>query len=60
LKRLPRHKQLPSRFENTVNKLQKIAELTQADAEDQYDTFAKHLAFPIARAPFEEFYYAPK
>lgn len=51
LKRLLRHKQLLSRFEKTVNKLQKIAELTHADAEDQYDTFVKHLASQLRELP---------
>lgn len=55
LKRLPRHKQLPSRFENTVNKLQKIVELIQVDDEDQYDTFAKHLASQLRELPLRSF-----
>lgn len=55
LKRLPRYKQLPSRFEKTVNKLQQIAELTHADAEDQYDSFAKHLASQLRELPLMSF-----
>lgn len=51
----PRGKQLPSKFENTVNKLQQITELTPADAEDQYDTFSKHLASQLRELPIRSF-----
>jgi len=35
---------LPNRFENSINKLQKIAEMATTDTEDQYDIFGKHIA----------------
>lgn len=55
LKQLPCHKQLPSRFEKTANKLQQMAELTTGDVEDQYDRFAKHLTSQFRELPLRSF-----
>lgn len=51
-KQLPR--ELPNRFENSINKLQKIAEMA-ADTEDQYDQFGKYLASQLRELPLKSF-----
>jgi len=55
LKQQAQHKQLPSMFEKTVNKLQKITEQSTADTEDQYDIFSKHLASQLRELPTRSF-----
>jgi len=52
---LPCTKQIPNRFENSINKLQKIAEMATADTEDQYDNFGKHLASQMRELPLKSF-----
>lgn len=52
---LPGTKQIPNRFENSINKLQKIAEMATADTEDQYDKFANHLASQMRELPLKSF-----
>ncbi|CAI6369695.1 unnamed protein product [Macrosiphum euphorbiae] len=52
---LPCTKQLQNRFENSINKLQKIAEMATTDTEDQYDTFGKHLASQMRELPLKSF-----
>lgn len=54
-KLLKRRKQLSNRFDNTVNKLQHIAQLTSEDTEDQYDIFGKHLASQLRDLPLRSF-----
>jgi len=51
----PCTKQIPNRFENSINKLQKIAEMATADTEDQYDKFGKHLASQMRELPLKSF-----
>lgn len=48
-------KQIPSIFENSINKLQKIAEMATADTEDQYDKFGKHPVSQIRELPLKSF-----
>lgn len=52
---LPHNKQLPNRFENSINKLQQIAEMTTADTKEQYDKFDKHLASQMRERPLKSF-----
>lgn len=52
---LPCTKQIPNRLENSINKLQKIAEMATADTEDQYDKFGKHLASQMRELPLKSF-----
>ncbi|KAL4104560.1 hypothetical protein QTP88_019855 [Uroleucon formosanum] len=43
------------KLENSINKLQKIAEMATADTEDQYDKFGKHLASQMRELPLKSF-----
>lgn len=52
---LPCTKPLPNRFENSINKLQKIAEMVTTDTEDQYDIFGKHIASQMRELPLKSF-----
>lgn len=52
---LPCTKQIPNRFENSINKLKKIAEMATADTEDQYNKFGKHLASQMRELPLKSF-----
>lgn len=54
-KLLKRHKQPTNRFENTITKLQQIAELATTDTEDQYDQFSKHIASQMRELPLRSF-----
>lgn len=53
-KRLSSNKQ-STRFENTVKKLQSIAELTTSDTEDQYDRFGNHIVSQLRELPLKSF-----
>lgn len=52
---LKRNTKSSSTFEDTVNKLQQIAELANTDTEDQYDKFAVHLASQLRELPLRSF-----